>query len=551
MRARLFILAALAVSALAAADPALAKKTKQPPLPQQPVDADTKVDHDAQPVKEPAERDKNLYAHQLREAFWEPMSHLFDIPDKLLWATGQGPHKEAANVNAVDEVGNSSWFTNRNHVRALSPEAVRLGPLGQELVPVPPFTVKSRKVGGVNPGFTIKDKAGKRWIVKLDKPGYPQLGSGADVVVGRLLWAAGYNVSHDVTFAFNRKDLVLDEDLKKGKDGAAPFGDADLDTLLLHGARFDDGRYSGQASLYLDGTPIGSIDMRSRRPDDPNDLYRHRHRRELRGLYALCSWLGSWDTKDMQSLETFVETRDSLGFVRHNLLDFGASLGAAAEGPRPPERGYEFTVDGKWSMLRYVTLGFIQEPWRKIPRDDMIPSLGSFEATVWNPDKFKSLQPHPAFRERTDADDYWGAKLVASFSDAQVAAAIDAAGYEDPRVKPALLALLVARRDKLARYYFDRIVPLDFFAVDGTMLRFRDLAVDRSLAAPRRYEVEIDGAGKDRKVTLDATALELPPPSLAREAKLEFKIAGSNADPVVVHLVAEGSQWKIARVRHA
>lgn len=551
MRARLELLALCALCALAFADPALAKKTEQPKLPSQPVDPVTKVDHDAQPVREPAERDKNLYAHQLREAFWEPMSHLLDIPDKLLWMTGQGPEKPAANVNAFDEVANSSWFTNRNHVRALSPEAVRLGPLGKELVPTPPFTVKSRKVGGVNPGFTIKDKAGKRWVVKLDVPGYPQLGSGADVVVGRLLWAAGYNVSHDVAFSFHRKDLVIDDELKKGKDGADPFSDADLDTLLLHGARFDDGRYAGQASLFLEGTPIGSIDMRSKRPDDPNDLYRHRHRRELRGLYALCSWVGSWDTKDMQSLETFVETKDSLGFVRHNLLDFGASLGAAAEGPRPPERGYEFTVDGKWSMLRYVTLGFVQEPWRKIPRDNMIPSLGSFEATVWNPDKFKSLQPHPAFRERTENDDYWGAKLVASFSDAQIAAAIDAAGYEDPRVKPALLALLIARRDKLARYYFDRIAPLDFFTFDGTTLKFRDLAVDRKLAAPRRYEVEIDGAGQDRTQSLDATALKLPAPANAKEAKLTFRIAGSKADPVVVHLIAEGNTWKIARVRHA
>ena len=104
---------------------------------------------------------------------------------------------------------------------------------------------------------------------------------------------------------------------------------------------------------------LGSIiDMRSKRPDDPNDRYRHRHRRELRGLYALCSWVGSWDTKDHQSLETFVEREDTLGFVRHNLLDFGASLGAAAEGPRPPERGYEYTVDYKWSLRRLFTLGF-------------------------------------------------------------------------------------------------------------------------------------------------------------------------------------------------
>ena len=529
----------------------VARAADAPKLPPQPIDPATAVDHDGQPIKKPAEREKPLYAHQVREGLIEPVSHAFDIPDLILGLFGDGWKREAANVTVNDEVANSSWFTNRNHVRALTPEQVRLGPLGQELVPTPPYTIKSRKVGGVNPGFTIKDKAGKRWVVKLDPQGYPQIGSGADVVVGRLLWAAGYNISHDVAFSFRREDLKIDEDLAKGDDKSPPFLDSDLDTLLRRGARYDDGRFAGQASLFLPGTPVGPIDMRSKRPDDPNDRYRHRHRRELRGLYALCSWVGSWDTKDHQSLETFIEREDTLGFVRHNLLDFGASLGAAAEGPRPPERGYEYTVDYKWSLRRLFTLGFIREPWRKTETPVTIPSLGRFETEVWEPENFRSLQPHPAFRERNDGDDYWGAKLVASFSDAQIAAAIDAAGYEDPRVKPALLALLITRRDKLVRYYFDHIAPLDYFTLEGTTLKFRDLAVDRGLSAARSYEAEIDGAGEDKKVQLSGTALELPPPSLSKEAKIEFKVAGSEAKAVEVHLVAEGGSWKIARVRHA
>jgi len=528
-------------------------RADEPKLPPQPVDPATAVDHDGQPIRKPAEREKPLYAHQVREALIEPVSHAFDIPDLILGLFGDGWKREAANVTVNDEVANSTWFTNRNHVRALTPEQVRLGPLGKELVPTPPFTIKSRKVGGVNPGFTIKDKAGKRWVVKLDPVNYPQIGSGADVVVGRLLWAAGYNVSHDVSFSFRREDLKIDEDLAKGDEKAPPFSDSDLDTLLRRGAQFADGRFAGQASLFLEGTPVGPIDMRSKRPDDPNDRYRHRHRRELRGLYALCSWTGSWDTKDHQSLETFVETKDSLGFVRHNLLDFGAALGAAAEGPRPPERGYEYTVDYKWSLRRLLTLGFIREPWRKTESEVTIPSLGRFEAAVWEPDNFRSLQPHPAFRERNDGDDYWGAKLVASFTDAQVAAAIDAAGYEDPRVKPALLALLLERRDKLVRHYFDEVAPLDYFRVEGNTLRFRDLAVDRGLSAARGYEAEIDGAGEQRKARLTATALELPPPSMSKEgkAKIEFRVAGSKAKAVEVHLVPEGGAWKIVRVRHA
>jgi hypothetical protein len=533
--------------ALAPGD-AAAKKAQLPP---QPIDPAARVDHDAQPIPKPRDREKNLYSHQVREAIVEPLSHAFDVPDKIQWLMGKSGHK-TANVNAFDEVSNSSWFTNRNHVRALSLEAIRLGVAGKELLPAPPYTIKARKKGGVNPGFTIKDANDKRWIVKLDKPGYPQLGSGADVVVGHLFWAAGFNVSHDVMFKFRRDELKIDADLKRGKDKEPPFVDADLDTLLLRGHKGDDGKYYGQASLYLEGMPVGPLDARSKRPDDPNDRFKHRNRRELRGLYVLESWVGSWDTKDQQSLDTFIESKDSLGFVRHHLLDFGASLGAAAEGPRPPERGYEFTIDGKAIGLRFLTLGLYQEKWRKIPRDVPIPSLGSFESTVYEPDKFKTLQPHAAFRERLDGDDYWGAKLVASFSDAQIAAAIDAAGYEDPRVKPALLKLLVERRDKVMRFYFDRVAPLDFFYVSGGDLRFRDLAVDRRIAADRAYEVRIEGDGAERTLTLNTTTFDLSGlGSRGQEVDLDFHIAGSRAEPVTVTLQREGGSWKIARVRHA
>ncbi|MEP7028361.1 MAG: hypothetical protein ABI960_07190 [Candidatus Eisenbacteria bacterium] len=521
-------------------------------LPPQPIDPKTATDHDGQPIPEPDFREKSLYGHQLREAIVEPLSQSFDVPDRILHLLGKGPRHEAVNVNAYDEVANSTWFTNRNHFRAMAPDSVRLGSARAEVIPTPPFTIKSRKQGGVNPGFTIKDKNGKRWVVKLDRPGYPQLGSGADVVVDRLFWAAGYNVSHDVACTFGRDELVIDDELKQGKDKAPPFGEADLDSLLLRGDRGADGRYSGQASLYLEGKPVGPIDMRLRRPDDPNDRFRHRNRRELRGLYVLCSWVGSWDTKDHQSLDTFIESVDSLGFVRHHLLDFGASIGAAAEGPRPPERGYEYTIDGKWMAFRLLTLGFVSEPWRRIPREVPIPSLGNFESQVWQPNQFKSLQPHGAFHEMTAGDAYWGAKLVASFSDAQIAAAIDAVGYEDPRVKPAMLQLLKERRDKIMRYWFAKVVPLDFFEVKSGQLRFRDLAVDRGIASPRAYSIHVEGPGiAQEHLSASETALDLAQLGpRATRAELEFEIEGLNAKSVIVNLHREGNAWTIERIRH-
>src|SRR5688500_450072 len=55
----------------------------------QPVDPATRVDHDGQAIAEPKEREKNLYGHQFREAIVEPLSHAFDIPDKIFWLIRQ------------------------------------------------------------------------------------------------------------------------------------------------------------------------------------------------------------------------------------------------------------------------------------------------------------------------------------------------------------------------------------------------------------------------------------------------------------------------------
>lgn len=548
---------ALALALAGAVAPDLARGADDPEVV---VDRSTWTDHDGQPIRKPAEREKNLWGHQFREALVEPISHAFDIPDKILWLTRQmsgGTKPQSVNVNRFDEVPNSSWFTNRNHVRTLTTAEVRNGTLGEHLMPMPPYEIKSVKKHGVNPGFNIKDANDKRWVVKLDPPGHPQIGSGADAVVSRLLWAAGYNVPHDVSFTFRRDQLTLDPDLVEGEDGEPPFTAENLDSLLTRGAVGDDGRRYGQASLFLEGTPIGHIDMRGRRPDDPNDLYKHRNRRELRGLYVLISWLNSWDTKDHQSLDTFVETKDSLGYVRHHLLDLGAALGAAAEGAKALPTGYEYKVDWGWIGRRLFTFGFVTEPWRRAEQESGIPSVGNFEAAEYEPDRFKPLMPHPAFGKRTSRDGYWGAKLVASFSDAQIAAAIDAAGYEDPRAKPYLLRTLAERRDKVARHWFDRVAPVDFFHVDGGTLHFRDLAVDRGLASPRGYTVRVSSPGGERagnagsRQVVRATAIPLDGLAAgARSLELEIGIEGHGADPATVGLERSGAGWTIVRVVH-
>jgi hypothetical protein len=60
--------------------------------------------------------------------------------------------------------------------------------------------------------------------------------------------------------------------------------------------------------------------------------------------------------------------------------------------------------------------------------------------------------------------------------------------------------MLAARRDKIARQWFDRVPPLDFFRiVDGT-LRFHDLGAERRLypGTTPRYRVRWAACDEDR-----------------------------------------------------
>jgi hypothetical protein len=522
--------------------------------PDRPVDPTTFVDHDAHPpIPEPAEHEANLYRYYIRYGFVQSVADALDLPGAILDLAGA--ENEAANINDFDEVPNSSWFTNRNHFRAVPVEEIRVGP-GTCMRPVTPWTIESMKTRGVNAGFNIEDAAGERWVVKLDPPGYPQIGSGADVIVSRLLHAAGYFVPHDVAVTFRREDLAINPELAAGKDGNPPITQEHLDLVLNHdGQAPEDGRYFALASLFLPGKAVGHLDMAKKRPDDPNDWYNHRNRRELRGLRILAAWVNSWDVKDHQSMEMFEARTDSLGSIRHYLLDFGATLGGAAEGPKRLKEAYEFAFDPGWIGRRWITLGFIQEPWRKAPQATGIPSVGNFAAQDFDPDDFRPTVPHLAFQEMTAADGYWGAKLTASFSDEQIATAVDAVGYEDEQATAYMTAALIQRRDAIAKLWFDRVAPLDFLRVENGRLVFNDLAVDIGLEPPRAYTLELDaleGAGATQEtLTIDGTGLDLARLAPELQAfRLVLGIADNDALPTTAELRKQEGKWRVTRVRH-
>jgi hypothetical protein len=110
------------------------------------------------------------------------------------------------------------------------------------------------------------------------------------------------------------------------------------------------------------------------------------------------------------------------------------------------------------------------------------PSVGYFESSLFDPPQYKFILPNPAFELMTNRGGYWGAKIVMSFSDEQIAAAIAEGQYSNPEAAKYLFQVIKERRDKIGRYWFQKMNPLDYFELRETShgtqeFCFTDLAV--------------------------------------------------------------------------
>ena len=80
-------------------------------------------------------------------------------------------NKRALNVNTIDEVPDSSWFTNRIGRLKMTPEDIARGPnVGRPPAPEKWVIVRDKE-SGAKPGFTGRDANGETWFVQFDDRG--------------------------------------------------------------------------------------------------------------------------------------------------------------------------------------------------------------------------------------------------------------------------------------------------------------------------------------------------------------------------------------------
>ena len=411
--------------------------------------------------------------------------------------------QQAANVNSLDEVPNSTWFTSRIGLFPMTPEQASHG-LGGGRGPdrCGPWTVIAAKTEGVTPGFIIADATGDRFLIKFDPPGFPGTSSAAGVIANRIFHAAGYNVPDDAVVYFNRQDLKLQEGvtITEDRDDGRPMTEKDLDRILSGVSRGADGRWRALSSRFLEGTALGPFSYAGRRKDDPNDRIRHENRRELRGMRILAAWVNHSDTKQHNSLDTYV-TENGKRFVRHNLIDFASTLGSSGYLPHP-RSGSEYTVDPPAIAGRLFAFGFYESNWRRIERPEGLDELGYFQSEYFDPEEFKPYYSNSAFANMTKRDAYWAAKIISAFTEEHLNAIVAEAKYQNPKAADYVVKILAERRDKIARTYFDRIPPLDFFRRDGDRIVFHDLGNERGIypGTTPQYRARASAVNADYKV---------------------------------------------------
>ena len=416
--------------------------------------------------------------------FYDLFHHTLATPGELN-TEKRKKHQEAVRARAVNTLGepmDGAWYTRRHYWKPMSIEELVRGPGGS----TPPssdgrWTIASAKTQGITPGFTMVDSANRKYFVKFDPPSYPELATAAETIVSRIFYALGYHVDDNYLVDFDRKKLILGEDVqitdRKGRKRR--MTQRDLNEILVMSAETRDGRYRAIASLQLPGKDIGRFRFYGVRRDDPNDTVPHEHRRELRGYYVFCAWLNHDDSRALNTLDTLVE-ENGIKYIRHHPQDFGSTLGSGTEHPKSPRAGGDYFFEWGPTLKHIFSLGLSVPYWAhaKYPK---YPSVGTFESKVFRPDQWYPEYPNPAFLNRLPDDDFWAAKQVMAFTDEQIRAIVKTGQYSDPEAEKYVADCLIARRDRIGQVFFSKVLPLDLFAVKDGKLAYVDLAKKHGL----------------------------------------------------------------------
>lgn len=474
---------------------------------------------------------------------------------------------EAQNVNAFDEVPDSSWFVNRIGASPMSPEQAARGycPHGPELEANPKpraWTIDYGKDNGANPGFRV-NVGGQKYMFKTDDT-QPERATAATAIASRFYFAAGWWAPCDAVVYFKRDALSLKPGLKvKANVGPArDFDEAALTKTLAKTGRRGD-MYRATASRFIPGKPLGPFTYEGLRPDDPSDVIPHENRRDLRGARVIAAWLNHFDSREQNTMSTWMadDPKDpkSRGHVRHWYIDLGDCFGSEWDVDGFSRRhGHSYILDFPNMAEDFITLGIPTRPWDVAYRTPGAEIFGYFKAFDFDPDVWRGEYPNPAFSRMTERDAAWAARIIARFTPAHIAATVKVGDFTNPEHEKWLTEVLIERRKILLKRYFAKLSPLTDVSIDpggrvcavdlarrtGVLGGFKYTAkVKRSTDEPVAGNVEVGDDGKVCVPIAPKTNLHEDLPKHAPERYLVVSILnGTGSGLLDIHLYDLGQE---------
>jgi hypothetical protein len=476
----------LLVLTIQAAEPERAPKF----LPDDPI----RTDPDRQPIPMPEPIELSQIADFLQNSFGNKPGN---------------PIPPAANINTLGEVPDSSWFTNRMGTRPMTvPELLR-GPNGIGGPDASNLEVISGKSEGITPGMVVRDPTGEIFFVKFDPKAHPKLLTSSEVIVTKFFHAFGYNVPENYLAAIRRENLHIspnasfrDENGKK-----RTMNERDLDRILEKVPVLPDGSVEIVASRRIPGKDLGPFRYIGTRSDDPNDIFNHEDRRELRGLRLFAAWLNHDDSRSINTRD-FFEGEPDAGYIKHYLIDFGSCLGSGSVTIQGRRAGNEYKLEWTPMLKAAASLGLWDRKWRYVDYP-AYGGIGRFEADHFQPHLWRPEYPNPAFQRMKLDDAFWAVGRIMTFSDEAIQALVRTGSYS-PEAEEYLARTLIKRRDKIVKHYLALLNPVSDFRVvqrSGVPhLSFRNLGEEAGLGKASGYRFRWLGFDNQTHV---ATPLEV------------------------------------------
>jgi hypothetical protein len=482
---------------------------------------------------------------------FQPLSHMFLLETS----------HPAVDVNAFDEVPDSSWFVNRLSRHPMTAEEIARGACsGQSPEADLPWTVVAAKSDGDNPGFQITTRSGIRYLLKFDNKSQWERASAADVVGSRLYFAAGFQAPCNRVVYFRPADLQLPEKPLQGADGK-PLTSEGIRKMLEGLPVEQDGTMRSLASQWLPGKYLGPWNYEGVRGDDPNDAVPHQNRRELRGSRLLAAWISHHDARSMNTLTMWADDGAGRGHVEHYMLDWGDTLGGlvqvGSDSTGSMDRlsrriGHTYYIDFGAIATDFFTFGALERPWERAHYGPAGKIFGYFNDEDFVAEDWKVGYPNPAFSNMTEEDGAWMARIVARFDDEAISAVVREARLTSPLARSELARILRGRRDKILQRYLTRLSSLTDARLENRTLCVHDRAVDAGLPAAPRFSARIwfsptsygDLTVERRSDGELCTVL----PSLRGQRIVDLSTGRSGQGPLRVH-VQESSDPRIVGLR--